>query len=343
MKNTKLDDAEAVKQVVGSFSELDNQRVVELKQLNDTQQLRGMMMEKESKRLAAKYGEDHPRVLQLQRKTAVLPAVQQGIDGQVSLASMPSDPLPLNGWRIRGRALDQDGKTIEGITVYFADEKHQWIRELGNSCSDKNGAYILTLDEKMVKQVGDRSVFLAASDKLQSEVYYNKEAYHPKNGVEEFKDIGIGGEYCVDPPTKPVTPPKPTNPVDTKPTPDKGTTEGNATKGKQPEVTGNKENKTWTVKGTVRRKTKRASASFPGVTVRITDRGKKFAKLLGEKVADRKGAFEFVYELKNLTELVKADPPLFVMVFDPSGKQLYTSQDPIHCKAGNVEELKIVI
>ena len=77
--------------------------------------------------------------------------------------------------------------------------------------------------------------------------------------------------------------------------------------------------------------------------VKISDKRRKFEKLLGEKVTNRKGLFEFIYAIKALKELLEADPDLFVMIFDKNGKKVYTSSNPIKCTTGGVEELDIVI
>jgi hypothetical protein len=186
----------------------------------------------------------------------------------------------------------------------------KWLKDLGSVCSDDNGFFSLTVTDKtgkLFEKYEGQALFLTVSKDGKEIIHREKEPLYLEVGTIEYRQIILGEKECPPPSPEP-------------------------------------EKETWTVKGTVRNKAgKKTPVPLPGVTVRISDRVNKFAKLLGERVTDQNGGFEFIYEIVSLNALLKADPPLFITVLDQSGKQLYTSPDPIHCKAGHVEELEIVI
>ncbi len=67
----------------------------------------------------------------------------------------------------------------------------------------------------------------------------------------------------------------------------------------------------------------------------------KFAKRLGQTPTDSQGEFFLGYHTEEFADLFKANPALFLMVLDASGRALFTSQQPFHAERGRVEQSEI--
>jgi hypothetical protein len=78
-----------------------------------------------------------------------------------------------------------------------------------------------------------------------------------------------------------------------------------------------------------------------GLLVKISDREQKFTQRLGQRFTDGQGAFFFGYHGEEFPDLFEADPMLFLMVTDASGKALFTSKDAFHTELGRVERFEI--
>jgi len=314
-KDISIDDV--VKILGSSFETFDETRQEGLKTSAEIQDVRNKSRLKEKKRLAKKYGEDHPKVKNMESRLSYGKSAEKGLEVEIENNSIKQEPFMPDSWRVNGRVLSIEMKGIANLTLSLFDENMQWLRDLGSVCTDDRGFFSLTVTDKtgkLFEKYQGKAVFLTVSKDAKEVIHQEKDPLYLEIGAIEYRQIILGQEQCPSPPSPSPSP---------SPEPEPGS-------------------ETWTVKGMVRKKSDKRKVPVPGAIVRITDSEKKFAGLLGERVTDQNGTFEFIYEVKSLKELLEADPDLFVMVFDPNGKQIYSS-NPLRCKAGNVEELEIVI
>jgi hypothetical protein len=94
----------------------------------------------------------------------------------------------------------------------------------------------------------------------------------------------------------------------------------------------------WVVLGRVMAADGKPSA---GLVVKIFDQEQKFTKRLGQTSTDSQGEFFLGYHAEEFADLFKANPALFLMVLDASGRPLFTSQHAFHAEQGRVEQFDI--
>ena len=201
MESRNPTDADVSANISDSLSKLNDQRSTELNNLRSFEQLRDAMLQVEVKRLSAKYGEDHPRVLEMQARLVYHEQLFQGLDTEIARVNVQTVPLPANAWRVQGRVYDAQNNPAPGITVFLADGNKQWLRQTGSSCTDDGGNYSLTLDGKTIDSLKQQPLFLSASDKNQKLIYTANDTVTPTPGIADFEDIYLFmGDGCVSPP-----------------------------------------------------------------------------------------------------------------------------------------------
>jgi hypothetical protein len=94
----------------------------------------------------------------------------------------------------------------------------------------------------------------------------------------------------------------------------------------------------WIVFGTV---TDAQDDPQSGLTVRVFDKDRKLDDLLGETSTDENGSFSVVYHERDFKETGENLPDLYVMVSDPTGQLLYSTQDRVRFEAGRSEYFAI--
>ena len=80
-----------------------------------------------------------------------------------------------------------------------------------------------------------------------------------------------------------------------------------------------------------------------GLTVRVFDRDRKYDDLLGETTTDEYGDFAITYHERDFAEFGEAQPDLYLLIQDFSGKQLYSSNEHVRYEAGRVEYYEIAL
>ncbi len=201
MGKRPLTDADVSANISDSLSKLNEQRQTELNNVKSFQQVKDTMLKVEVKRLSAKYGEDHPRVLQIQERLAYHEQMFKALDTEIARVNIKTIPLPANAWRIQGKVYDAGNSPMKGITVFLADGNKQWVRQSGSSCTDDGGNYSLTLDEKLIDSLKEQKLFLSASDKNKELLYTAKDPVIPTKGIADYADIHLSTDQCVSPPT----------------------------------------------------------------------------------------------------------------------------------------------
>ena len=193
-------DKQALDQLAEGIRQIDEQRLSELKNLKQLQEIKDEVLKREAIRLSEKHGTNHPRVLKANARQEYNQKLFQGLELEINRGSIKQDQLPNNAWRIHGKVFGQNMETLHGVTVFFSDEKKNWIKELGNACTDERGNYSITLDENLIDFMQKQPLYLCVCDKNQKIIWQDREIAFASKGLIEYKDIYItNGDDCIPP------------------------------------------------------------------------------------------------------------------------------------------------
>ena len=197
-------EKETLDYIDGAADKLDEQRLAGLQEQKNTQLIKDEVLQREKNRLAAKHGDTHPEVQEAENRIAYNKQMFTGLDQEIEKASIKTEPLPGNGWRVHGRVFDSESKAVKGVTVFLSDQNKRWIEIFGNSCTNELGYYSLTADEKVLDKIDrGQSLFLSVSDKNKKIIYTSTEALVPAKGIIILRDIYLKQDSCVSPPSGP--------------------------------------------------------------------------------------------------------------------------------------------
>ena len=182
--------------------QLDEQRLAGLEEEKNTQLIKDEVLQREKNRLAAKHGETHPEVQEAESRIAYNKQMFTSLDKEIEKASIKTEPLPTNGWRVHGRVFDSESKAVKGVNVFLSDQNKRWIEIFGNSCSTELGYYALTADEKVLDKIEKgQLLFLSVSDKNKKILHTSTQSLVPAKGIIINRDIYLNRESCEPPPS----------------------------------------------------------------------------------------------------------------------------------------------
>lgn len=199
MKTTS--DKEVFEKIDASVNQMDTLRNNGLTDFEENQAIKNEILIRESKRLSEKYGSNHPRVATLNTRNANYGNMTIGLDSEKEKAAIKNDPFEGTSWRLHGKIFDEKLQPMEGLTVYFSDEKKQWIEKLGSFCTDKTGYFTLTLTEELIDRLKGVSIFTSVSDKNKRLLCLAKIPAVITKGKIDYIEIFIKGNNCIEPPT----------------------------------------------------------------------------------------------------------------------------------------------
>ncbi len=309
-KSIPTNEKETLDYMDDSADRLDEQRLSGLQEERNTQLIKEQILQREKKRLAEKHGSTHPEVQEADSRITYNQQMYPGLDNEIDKASVKTEPLPGNAWRVQGRVFDQNSQPVKGVTVFLSDQNKRWIDILGSSCTTELGYYSLTADEIVLDKIEKgQPIYLTVSDKNKTILYFAKAPVFVAKGLIDHQDIYLKNEDCVPPPA--------TNNREEKLSPD-----------------------TWVVRGTV---TDENNQGLNGLTISLYDKDLLFDDVLGTTLTNEKGDFEIIYRYEAFEFLFEKRPDLYLKVLDDSGKELYTSENTVRPGAGRAEEFMIKI
>jgi len=309
-KSIPATEKETLDYIDDSADQLDEQRLSGLQEAQNIQLIKDEVLQREKARLEAKHGNTHPEVVEAESRIVYNNQVHTGLDNEIEKASIKTEPLPNNAWRIQGRVFDQDSKPVKGVTVYLSDQNKRWIELMGNFCTTELGYYSITADEKIIDKIEKgQPLYLTVSDKNKKICYFASTPVFVAKGLIEHQDIFIKDEDCIPPPV---------------------------TTSREPQLTPD----AWVVRGKV---TDENDKGLNGLTVSLYDKDLFFDDVLGTTLTNENGGFEIIYRIDAFEFLFEKKPDLYLKVLDSNGKKLYTSENSIRPGAGRVEEFLIKI
>ncbi len=288
------------------FECMDDTKIAGLESMALVQDVKANLKAREAERLEAKYGSRSPQVVKARAKVKYHETVRPGIQEQVKIASIKTPPLDIDSWRIQGRVVNQELQGIEKLTVSLFDNEGNWIRELGQACTDENGFFAITYQDEQGhgnEKFKDQPLILTASDKDQQVLHQEEEPLFLEIGKIDYRLIILGEEKCVTPP------------LETK--------------------------DTWAVRGIV--VDAKTGKPLENMSIKLWDEDGKFSDQLGIAKTDAKAQYELCYRQEEFEEMFKHQPKFQVWVFDPNGTRVYQSEKTVQCIAGNEDVFDIKI
>jgi hypothetical protein len=306
----ELNAGEVSQEVSKSIAAADQQRAVELDRLRIISEAKASSMERESARLGAKLGLDHPRVKALTSAIETNRGFVRDLVIEVERARTDVPAVDPKSWFLHGYVRDQNLKGVAGLTVAVYDEKAAWIERLGFACTNEKGYFRLTATNFGAV---DGPAFMRVL-RNGSSIYADRSELKPEMGQVDYREIILSGDVHVcTPPPGSGTPINPDEPPTVKPP--------------------------WTVRGQV---SDGKSFFFAGLKVAIADKAGKFADRLGTRTTDENGKYEFIYPSEPFAALI--DPPvdLFLHVLAADEKPLSTSP-ALHFEPGKTQIVNVTM
>ena len=305
-----MDIEDILRSIEDVFETVDDERVGGLERVKTIQDTKNESLARERRRLARKYGEDHPRVQKIDSRLAYNQSLLKDLAVETDRSKVEVPAIDANTWMVHGRVLDKIRAGIAGLTVSLFDEKGKWIREMGYSCTDERGYFAITYSVKGDEKPGAQQLFLTVTDKEHRVLHREKEPLYVRLGWIDYREMVIDdqGDVCL--------PPEPDK--DEKPAPADS----------------------WIVRGRV---TNEKKQGVSGLTIRLYDKEHVFDNVLGTTLTDDNGKFKLTYQTEEFKDLSEKKPEVYLRVTGKRRKILYTSDKAVRFKAGREEVFNITI
>lgn len=323
--NKKITTEEAGNRLIEGFECMDDSKLAGLESVERVQNVKSGLNTREAKRLEVKYGNNSPQAVKARAKVSYYNTAKVGLAEQVQMASAKPPRFEADSWRFQGRVVDTKNQGLSGLTVSLFDEKGEWIRALGQDCTDEKGFFTITYkQEKREKaalaNASNQVLIPTVSDNSKTVLHQEKEPVFLKIGRIDSRLIILGEESCGTPPDS----------ID----------DNNIVKDEDvTDLTDLKD--TWTVKGTVKEAS--TGKAITGMMVSLSDKELLFDDQLGTTTLDKAGSFVMKYRVKDFKELFDKKPDLYLKVIDEAGNIVYNSRKKVRCKEGKEERFDIRI
>ena len=297
----------------------DKLRAEELDQLAATRRARGAAMNREQRRLAAKYPPDHPRLAAISNRLAVNANLTRDLDLEASRASADVPRMDAAGWVLHGHVRDKELKPVGGVTVALYDSRSKWVEGLGYACTGGDGYFRIETKDAAGAAA---PLFLRVLSGEAAHLYADPAPLTPVGGGVEYRQIilGAGASACAPPFDK-----------SNDPVPGRDSSRAGGAGAKAGG---------WSVRGRV---TDAAGKGVAGVTVSLYDRDLIFDDRLGETETDDRGDYSFNYRTEDFRDLFEREPDLYLKVSSREGRTLHTSKQKIAYDAGRAEVIDVQI
>jgi hypothetical protein len=141
-------------------------------------------------RLARSLGEDHPRVLELQRREDLLLGVAQRLEDVKRKVDDAPDLRP-HEWMAHGRVTLDTGEPLEGMTVRVFDKDRKLDDLLGDIVTDAAGEFRAVYHVRDFADTGEEmpELYVAVFDRRGKPVFSSDTQVRPAVGRSDFFEI----------------------------------------------------------------------------------------------------------------------------------------------------------
>ncbi len=196
-----LSQKDTLVRIDSTVEQLDALRLKGLGDFQNNRLVKNEILIREKKRMEAKHGATHPKVLETQTKLTYQKEMAVGVEIEREKAAIKSEPFERNAWRLHGKVYEKDLKPVVGVTVYFSSERKDWIEELGSYCTDETGYFTLTLKDEIIDKLKGNKIFVSVSDKNKKVLIIHQKPVLITKGSIDYIEICLNKDGCVPPPT----------------------------------------------------------------------------------------------------------------------------------------------
>src|SRR6185369_10631711 len=289
-----------------SLPELDILRAVTLDNLQFLRTARAAGLQSEQERLAARLGDDDPRVISLAARRAENDRFISGLAAESERARVVAPEVNKDTWVLHGFIRDEQLRGVPNVTVALYDSSGKWIQQLGFAGTSANGYFKLEVRSLanlkpplFVHVLSGQATLLHADD----------EPLTPELATVLYHEVIVTGEKTAAPPVE-----SRNDPV------------------AQPD--------TWIVRGRV---TDKAGKGLSKLIVSVYDKDLLFDDKLGQTETDSNGDYTLTYHTEDYRDIIERKPDIYVKVLDQKGKTLYSSKKKIRFNVGRVEIVNVTI
>ena len=192
---TKIPNDEEMLAKLGSgFAILDEQRADGLLRMKDFQATQTKMLEKEQARLEKKYSADHPKVRTIAERLLYNQGLRPELDREIEKSNIVIPEIDADTWMVHGRVMDTDGLAIGNVSVFLYDEKEQWVAQLGHSCTNELGHFVLqykSAEKDRSPLSTSQKLFLIVKEANQNRLYQATDPLFMRLGTIDYRVIVI--------------------------------------------------------------------------------------------------------------------------------------------------------
>lgn len=151
------------------------------------QDTRTKRLKKVDARLAAKLGEDHPRVTALRQARERSLKLGNNLKRDAVRAAKLREIKPYE-WVVHGQVMDSQGKPVEGVIVRVFDKDRKFDELLGNTSTDAEGDFQLVYHERSFQERGGGGpeLFLQVEDADGQVRYASEDVLRCQGGSSEY-------------------------------------------------------------------------------------------------------------------------------------------------------------
>jgi hypothetical protein len=287
-----------------SLPGLDILRAVTFDNLQFLRTARAAGLRSEQERLAARLGDDDPRVIGLVARRAENELFISGLAAESERARVVPPDANKDTWVLHGFIRDEQLRGVPNVTVALYDRSGNWIQQLGFAGTSANGYF--RLDVRSLANLKP-PLFVHVLSGQATLLHADDEPLTPELETVLFHEVIVTGEKTAAPPVE-----SRNDPV------------------AQPD--------TWIVRGRV---TDKDGKGLSKLIVSVYDKDLLFDDKLGQTETDSNGDYILTYHTEDYRDIIERKPDIYVKVLDQKGNMLYSSKKKIKFNVGRVEIVNV--
>jgi hypothetical protein len=202
-KSTQIPVAEVSDALEKMVAQFDQSRAGDLDEMTQARAAKFNGLARDRQRLTAKLGADNPRVVALGRSLQLNADTVVGFQSEIAGSSTPPPQVTATSWVLHGNVLDSARKPLAGLTVALY-QKDSWQQSLGFACTDKNGYFVLKVEDAAKAGAGPWTLRVLRSRTV---IYSDPRPVTIRAAHVEYREIVIGDTTgTCEPPTHYETP-----------------------------------------------------------------------------------------------------------------------------------------